>query len=73
MNTLIADKNLTYPANDLYKGNISLVKHWSGKYIVKYKELSSPLFNNSFVEEFKTLPEASGFFNAKLLELEKGE
>lgn len=73
MTTLIAEKNLTYPANNLYKGNISLIKHWSGKYIVQYKELCSPLFNNSFIEKFETLSEANGFFNAKLLELEKGE
>ena len=66
----IAEKNLTYPENGLYKGNLSLVKHWSGKYIVQYKELCSPLFNDSFTEKFETLGEATGFFNAKLLELE---
>lgn len=66
----IAEKDLTYPANGNYKGNISLFKHWSGKYVVQYKELSNPLFNNSFLEKFETIGEANGFFNAKILELE---
>lgn len=67
----IAEKNLVYPENGLYKGNLSLVKHWSGKFIVQYKELCSPLFNNSFIKKFETLEDANGFFNAKLIELSR--
>ena len=65
----IREENIVYPHNGLYKGVLRLKKRFDGRFVVEYKELTSPLFNNSFTERFNNLDQAEKVFNEKLAEL----